>query len=139
MYCKKLLAALLASAVALAPIQGSHAQGIPVIDVAAIARLIEQIGYLTQQIRLMQMQLSQLQQANAAITGPRGMESLLAGMPRNYLPQDWSEMVAVINNTSTTYSGLASQVQTAMSANAVVSRAQLSTMTPDQLQIVEAG
>ena len=135
----KLAAALLASVVALTPLSIARAAGIPVIDVTAIAQLTKQVEYWLQQIQLMQNQLNQLQQAHSAMTGPRGMENLLAGTARNYLPQDWNEMLNVLNNTSNTYSGLSSQVQAAIAANAVLSERELGAMTPQQRQFIADG
>lgn len=135
----KLAAALLASVVALTPLSIARGAGIPVIDVTAIAQLTKQVEYWLQQIQLMQNQLNQLQQAYSAITGPRGMENLLAGTARNYLPQDWNEMLKVLNNTSNTYSGLSWQVQAAITANAVLSTTQLGAMTPQQRQFIADG
>ena len=105
---------------ALTPVSSARGAGIPVIDVAAIAQLTQQVQYWLQQIQLMQNQLNQVQQAYRAVTGPRGMQNLLAGTARNYLPPDWNEMISVLNNTSNTYNGLSSQVQAAMNANAVL-------------------
>ena len=135
----KLAAALLASAVALTPLSIARGAGIPVIDVTAIAQLTKQVEYWLQQIQLMQNQLNQLQQAYSAMTGPRGMENLLAGTARNYLPQDWNEMLKVLNNTSNTYSGLSSQVQAAITANSVLSARELGAMTPQQRQFIADG
>ena len=135
----KLAAALVAPVFALTPLSIARAAGIPVIDVTAIAQLTKQVEYWLQQIQLMQNQLNQLQQAYSAITGPRGMENLLAGTARNYLPQDWNEMLNVLNNTSNTYSGLSSQVQAAITANAVLSARELGAMTPQQRQFIADG
>lgn len=135
----KLAAALVASVVALTPLSIARGAGIPVIDVTAIVQLTKQVEYWLQQIQLMQNQLNQLQQAYAAMTGARGMENLLAGTARNYLPQDWNEMLKVLNNTSNTYSGLSSQVQAAVTANAVLSERELGAMTPQQRQFIADG
>ena len=119
----------------------ARAQGIPVIDIAAIVQLIQQIQYWQQQIQAMTNQLNQLQQSYQAITGGRGMETLLPYTPmaRNYMPQNWSDMLAVLNGTSVTYSGIASQVQTAVTANSVLTAAQIGTMTPQMQQYVQDG
>ena len=108
---RHLVTVAFASLLALMPMSASRAQGIPVIDVAALMQLMQQMQYWIQQIQLMKNQVDQLQQAYAAVTGPRGMENLLAGSLRNYLPLDWNEMIGVINNANATYSGLAAQVQ----------------------------
>ena len=139
MSARRFAAAVFACVVALTPLSAPRAAGIPVIDVAAIAQLIQQVQYWMQQIQLMQNQLTQLQQTYGTLTGPRGMENLMAGAARNYLPQDWNEMLQVIHNASSTYAGLSSQVQAAMTANAVLSATQMDAMSPQQRQFVDDG
>jgi type IV secretion system protein VirB5 len=74
----------------------AHAQ-FAVIDVGAIAQLVQEVQQLQQQIQLAQSQLAQAQQAYAAITGGRGMELLLNDVLRNYLPATWDQLLAVAN------------------------------------------
>lgn len=133
------LTVAIAPLLVLTPVTASRAQGIPVIDIAAIMQLIQQVQYWIQQIQLMKNQVDQLHQTYAAVTGPRGMQNLLAGSLRNYLPPDWNEMIAVINNASTTYSGLAAQVQAVLNANVVLSSAQMRVLSPRQQQILVQG
>ena len=136
---KSLLGLIFSAVMAVAPMQARA--GIPVIDVTAVANLIQQITYWQQQIAGMANQLNQLQQTYTSMTGGRGMEGLLhmSNLQRNYLPQDYTELMNVVNGSSTTYAGLSSQVQSAISANAVLSNAQVSGMTPEMRQIVENG
>ena len=67
-----------------------HAQ-FAVIDVASIAQLVQQVQTLEQQVATARSQLTQAQARVPAITGDRGMEQLLAGTMRNYLPADWAQ------------------------------------------------
>lgn len=136
---KTLLGLVITAVMAIAPTQARA--GIPVIDVTAVANLIQQIGYWQQQITAMSNQLNQLRQTYSSMTGGRGMEGLMnmTNQQRNYLPPDYSEMMRVVNGSSGTYAGLASQVQSAMSANAVLSGAELGTLSPQQRQLVEGG
>jgi type IV secretion system protein VirB5 len=133
-----LVAALTAALASAPPLQAS---GIPVVDVAAITQLIQQISYWQQQISAMASQLQQLQQTYASMTGGRGMEQLLPQTPdqRNYLPPDYAELMATVNGHSASYSGLAGQMQTALTANAVLSAAQMSALSPETRQLVEQG
>jgi P-type DNA transfer protein VirB5 len=133
------VAIALVSMLVLMPANETRAQGIPVIDIAAVLQLMQQVQYWMRQIQLMKTQLDQLQQTYAAVTGPRGMQNLLANSTRNYLPPDWNEMIGVLNNNSVTYSGLATQARAVMDANAILSRTQLSSLSPEQRQIVEQG
>jgi type IV secretion system protein VirB5 len=104
----------------------AHAQW-AVIDVAAIQQLMVQVNYWKQQVVGMQNQLNQLQQTHAALTGGRGMQSLLptSEAQRNYLPPDWAEMVKVLDGTSGSYGELSAAVQAAIEARKVLSDARL--------------
>ncbi len=131
---------LLASLLAVPPI-AARAGGIPVIDVTAIANLMQQITYWQQQLAGMTDQLNQLQQTYGAMTGTRGMQSLLplTDRQRNYLPPDAAELLAAASGTSASYAGLSTRIQSAVTANALLSRTQLDAMTPEMRQLVEAG
>jgi len=65
-----------------------------VIDVGAITQLILQVQQLQQALQVAQQTLGQAQQAYAAITGGRGMELLLNGVIRNYLPANWNQLLS---------------------------------------------
>jgi type IV secretion system protein VirB5 len=65
-----------------------------VIDVGAITQLILEVQQLEQALQVAQATLTQAQQAYAAITGGRGMQNLLAGLIRNYLPTNWNQLLA---------------------------------------------
>jgi type IV secretion system protein VirB5 len=71
----------------------------PVIDVAAITQLIQEILAWDEQLQGMRQQLDQLQQTHAALTGSRGMGQLLQLSPaaRNYLPSEWTGLSAVLS------------------------------------------
>lgn len=141
-----LAAFILAAAASLAPL---HAKaGIPVIDVAAVANLIQQVMYWQQQISGMQKQYDQLKaskdqlaQTHNAMTGSRGMEHLLptSDLARNYLPPSYGELMHTLNGSSASYAGLASQVQSIMKANSILSRTQMEGLSPELRQIVEQG
>lgn len=101
-----------------------------VVDVAAIAKLASQLQTL-------QAQLEQAQTAYQSMTGPRGMDRLLTGTVRNYLPPDWAALEAAVRQASGAYRALASQINSTMIANAVLTPqqvARLSTEERDQLQ-----
>ncbi len=69
----------------------------PVIDVAAITQLLQQIMAWDEQLQGMREQLGQLRQTSSALTGNRGMEQLLRLSPaaRNYLPNDWLGLASI--------------------------------------------
>ena len=108
-----------------------------VIDVGAIAQLIQEVQTMAQQLATARAQLQSAQQTLQAMSGDRGMEKLLAGTQRNYLPTNWTQITGASQGQATAgYSGLSMDVQSAISANAVLSPQQLSTLSPaDQRQI----
>lgn len=111
----------------------------PVIDVAAIKQLVAQINYWKQQISAMQKELNQLQQTHAALTGPRGMQSLLSltDAQRNYLPRDWAGVAQVLAGQSAQYSALASAVEAGVQGRAVLTPQRLAAMTPAERASIE--
>jgi type IV secretion system protein VirB5 len=108
-----------------------------VIDVGAIAQLIQEVQTLRQQLMTAQAQLNQAQTALATTTGNRGMQLLLSGVVRNYLPTSAAQLTAASLGTGS-YPALASGVQASMTSNAVMSPAQLATLAPASQQQVIA-
>lgn len=98
-----------------------------VIDVAAVQQLFVQVSYWKQQIVGMQNQLNQLKQTHSALTGGRGMQALVptSEAQRNYLPQDWTDMLKVLDGGGGQYSALTDAVVAAMQARAVLDDARL--------------
>ena len=126
-----------------------HAKaGIPVIDVTAVANLMQQVMYWQQQISAMQKQYEQLRhskdlltQTYGAMTGPRGMEQMLPGseLARNYLPPSYGELMSTLNGSSARYAGLSNHVQSIMKANSILSATQMDALSPELRQVVEQG
>ena len=108
-----------------------------VIDVGAIAQLIQEVQTLRQQLVTAQAQLNQAEAALATTTGNRGMQLLLSGTNRNYLPTSAAQLTAALQGAGA-YAGLASGVQTSMNSNAVMSPAQLAALPPPAQQQVVA-
>jgi len=108
-----------------------------VIDVGAIAQLIQEVQTLRQQLMTANAQLNQAQTALASTTGNRGMQLLLSGTNRNYLPTSAAQLTAASQGAGA-YPGLASGVQTSMSSNAVLSPSQLAALPPAAEQQVIA-
>ncbi len=116
----------------------AHAQ-FAVIDVASLTQLIQEYQTLQQQLSIAQSQLSQAQSAYAAITGGRGMQNLLSGVTRNYLPSNWSQLSQVINGSSGSYPALASSITSLVNANAVLTPAQVAALSPTRAGATDAG
>jgi type IV secretion system protein VirB5 len=111
----------------------AHAQ-FAVIDVGAITQLIVQVQTLEQQLQTAQQALSQAQQIYQSTTGNRGMEQLLSGQVRNYLPSSWSQLTAAQNGTG---DALGTSITGAMNANAVLSPQQVSQFSPAQQNLLK--
>src|SRR5277367_5697122 len=90
-----MLACLIGSAVIVQPVRAQWA----VVDAPAIVQLIQQVANAEQQLATARNQLLQAQQALQTMTGGRGMEQLLSGTVRNYLPTDWSQVSAVLQGS----------------------------------------
>ena len=131
------LVVCLAASIAIAP--AAHAQW-AVVDAPAIVQLIQEVQTMSQQLATARAQLVSAQQALSAMTGDRGMESLLAGTPRNYLPVNWAQVTGALRGQGASgYAGLSADVQSAIAANAVLSAQALGMLSPaDQQQIVAA-
>ena len=110
-----------------------------VIDVSAIGQLVQEVEELRQQVATAQNQLSQARSEYAAMTGNRGMESLLSGTARNYLPTDWGQVSQVMGGVSGSYPALAGSVQSLVQSNAVLTPAQVSALSSaEQAQLTQA-
>ena len=135
---RPLLVLLFAAALAVA---APARAGIPVIDRTAVANLIQQVAYWQQQLAGMASQLTQLQQTHAGMTGGRGMQNLvpMTTQQRNYLPTSYGELMNTVNGNSVTYSGLSAQVQSAMTANAILGDTQMGSMSPEMRLLVDDG
>lgn len=107
-----------------------------VIDAPALAQLIQQVETTEQQLATARAQLLQAQQALQTTTGVRGMEQLLIGTVRNYLPPDWQQVTAVLQG-SNNYGALSSDLQTVIASNAVLSPQRLATLPPSGQQLIQ--
>ncbi|MDE2306299.1 MAG: type IV secretion system family protein [Gammaproteobacteria bacterium] len=99
------------------------------IDVQAVARLAQEVTTLQRSLTTAEAQLTQARAMLQALSGGRGMERLLAGAPRNYLPADWAAMQGILTNASSTYAALGSDARALRSANAVLSDADLGALS----------
>jgi type IV secretion system protein VirB5 len=116
----------------------AHAQ-FAVVDVGAIAQLVTQVRTLQDQLTTAQAHLAQAQAEYSSMTGTRGMERLLAGVQRNYLPTNWTELQNVLQSTAGGYGGLANAVLGTVASNAVLSAEQLAGLPPDVRQEINSS
>lgn len=84
----------------------SQAQGIPVIDIAGLIQAVQEVLQSLQQIENQIRQIEQLRSQTAAMTGSRGLGSVLNNpLLQNYIPSDAIRIVNSVNTTG--YAGLA--------------------------------
>jgi type IV secretion system protein VirB5 len=139
LYLKRTLP-MLACLIGLTGAPPSQAQW-AVVDVGAITQLIQQVNYWKQQIQAMSSQLNQLQSTYNAMTGSRGMQNLLPTTPqqRNYLPTNWQGLMAALNGLSGSYGVLATQLNSTLATNAILTPAQLSRLSPQEQAQLQAS
>jgi type IV secretion system protein VirB5 len=106
----------------------AHAQW-AVVDVGAIAQLVRQVSTLQQQLANAEQQLGQAREQYRSMTGGRGMQNLLTGINRNYLPVSFEQLGST----------LAAPIRATVNANAVLSPAQVVALSPAEQQHLAAA
>ena len=107
-----------------------------VVDAPAIVQLIQEVQTTAQQLQTAKQQLLQAQQALQTMTGNRGMEQLLSGTVRNYLPSSWTQVTGAMQG-ATSFGALSADVQALVSANAVLPPQRLATLSPGAQQLIQ--
>lgn len=120
--------ALLLLVICGAGMPAAHAQ-FAVIDVASVTQLISQVKTLEEQLATARSDLAQAQQAYQSTVGGRGMEALLSGTVRNYLPSDWNEIERAVGGNGG-FGALSADLNSALAANAVLSPQQIAGLSP---------
>jgi type IV secretion system protein VirB5 len=116
---------------------GARAQ-IPVIDAGALIQLVTQVNTLEQQLNTARQDLSQAEQQYQSTVGARGMEQLLGGTNRNYLPTDWAQLQAAMQGSGPGFA-LGADIGTNINSNAVLSAQQMAALAPPEQDAVQAG
>lgn len=137
MLTHKIRAATVSFAASIAVTPSVRAQW-AVIDVPAIAQLVEEVQTTQQQLATARQQLQSAQQGLEAITGNRGMEGLLGNTARNYLPSNWAQLTGVLQGRTSGYAGLSVDVQSVIAANTVLSPRRLSKLSEADQQQIQA-
>ena len=107
-----------------------------VVDAPAIVQLIQEVQTTAQQLQTARAQLLQAQQALQTMTGDRGMEQLLGGTVRNYLPSNWTQVTGALQGSGG-FSALSADVQSIVTANTVLSPQRLATLSPGGQQLIQ--
>ena len=110
-----------------------------VVDVGAITQLVQEVSTLQQELSTAQAHLRQAQQEYQSITGNRGMQQLLSGTNRNYLPTSWAQIQVAAAQTSGAYPILSTNIQGAISSNAVLTPRQLATLSASERNQVQSA
>lgn len=130
--------ALLVFAIFCAGIPAAHAQ-FAVIDVASVSQLISEVKTLEEQLATAKAGLAQAQSAYQSTVGDRGMQGLLTGTMRNYLPSDWQGLQQAVQGVNGSYAGLSAALNSAMAANAVLSAQQVAGLSPAATRQLQAN
>jgi type IV secretion system protein VirB5 len=110
-----------------------------VIDVAAVTQLLTQVHTLEQQLVAARGHLAQAQAEFQSMTGRRGMERLLSGTERNYLPADWLQLERALQGTSSAYATLSADLRSLVGANALLSAQRAAALSAGGAQQVRSG
>ncbi|MGH8298148.1 MAG: type IV secretion system protein [Steroidobacteraceae bacterium] len=126
-YVKNSLPIVILALVAAAP--AAHAQ-FAVIDVAAVTQLVTEVQNLEQALTVAREHLAEAETQLRSMSGDRGMERLLAGTNRNYLPTDWAQVTSALSDTSSAYAALSAGIQQALTEDTVLTPQQFNTLSP---------
>ena len=128
------LVVIILSVMTPAPVRAQWA----VIDAPAIVQLIQQVRTMEQAVQTARDQLSQERLTLKTMTGDRGMEILLRGTSRNYLPSNWAQLSNVMQGGGA-FPGLSADARSAVDRMTVLTPQQLSTLSADgREQIIDA-
>ncbi|MDB6090440.1 MAG: conjugal transfer protein TrbF [Gammaproteobacteria bacterium] len=129
---------LLLFATLAAGLPAAHAQ-FAVVDIASVTQLISQVKTLEEQLATARAHLAQAQALYQSTTGGRGMERLLSGTVRNYLPSDWTGLQSAFQSAGGSYTSLSTDLSAAISANAVLSAQQLAGLSAGAKQQLQSA
>jgi type IV secretion system protein VirB5 len=107
-----------------------------VVDAPAIVQLIQEVQTTAQQLQTARAQLLQAQQALQTMTGNRGMQQLLSGTVRNYLPSNWTQVTGALQGSGG-FNALSADIQSIVSANTVLPPQRLATLSPGGQQLIQ--
>lgn len=96
---KTVIRAVLALGLALC-FASAKSSGIPVVDVAAIANMIQQYTQMIQQYKVLQNQLTTTAKQLESVTGSRGMGALFSNPQiQSLMPADWANLYTSIEKS----------------------------------------
>jgi type IV secretion system protein VirB5 len=110
-----------------------------VIDIGAITQLITEVQILEDQLTTAREHLAQARAEFDSITGGRGMERLLSGIQRNYLPASWADLQGVMQGGGGAYGGLGGAVSATVGQNAVLPDSWLNLLPADVVRQIQSS
>src|SRR3984957_16334107 len=113
-------------------VRPAHAQWV-VIDPTSLTQELIQVQQIAQEITLAEKTLNQVEQAYNSTTGSRGMQNLLSGVNRNYLPVNWTQLTGAMGGGGGTYGALGSDITSTVNRNAVLTPAQTAQLSSTEL------
>ena len=125
-------------AICLLAAPGARAQ-FAVIDIGAITQLISEVQILEEQLTTAREHLAQARTEYDSITGGRGMERLLAGVQRNYLPASWADLQRVMQGGGGLYGALGGAVTATVAQNSILPDSSLALLPPDVVTKIQTA
>src|SRR5580704_8568668 len=104
-----------------------------VIDPTSLTQELIQVQQIAQEITLAEKTLNQVEQAYNSTTGNRGMQNLLSGVNRNYLPTNWTQLTGAMGGGGGAYGALGSDITTTVNRNAVLTPTQTAQLSSTEL------
>lgn len=109
-----------------------------VIDTASVSQLVTQARMLQDQLSTARDQLARAEEQLRSMQGTRGMEQLLAGTVRNYLPSDWRQVQDLLSAGAPAYEALSLALKQALDVNALLPEARLAEFPGNTREHIEA-
>ncbi|AMN47399.1 conjugal transfer protein TrbF [Steroidobacter denitrificans] len=109
-----------------------------VIDTASVSQLITQARMLQDQLSTARDHLARAEEQLRSLHGTRGMERLLAGTERNYLPEDWRQIQALLSSGEPAYTSLSLHLRQTLAANTLLPEARLADFPGNTREHIEA-
>lgn len=115
-----------------------------VFDAASVRQLVAQVSALHEQLATTRAHLAQAREQLESMRGERGMQALLAGTSRNYLPPDWQVVQQLLDSSAGdvvpggAYAALGASLRSTIETNAVLSSGQLAMLAPWGRQHIES-
>ena len=104
-----------------------------VIDPTSLTQELIQVQQIAQEITLAQKTLTQVEQAYNSTTGNRGMQNLLSGVNRNYLPTNWTQLTGAMGGGGGAYGALGTDITATVNRNAILTPSQTAQLSSTEL------